>query len=108
VTPNGEDHRPPVFRKIESAKGQVGKPIVVRLAVTDSHTSETGQAVSAVTVAWSAGAASGTATARFSGGDVYRVVLPAQATPTTVSVTPSAVDRHGNKATAPAVTVVVQ
>jgi FG-GAP-like repeat len=108
VTPNGEDHRPPRFRKVESSKGKVGQPTILRLAVSDSHTSETGQHVSSVAVAWSTASANGTATARFSGGDIYRVVIPAQATPTTVSVIPSAVDRHGNKAAAPAIMVLVQ
>lgn len=92
LTANSDKNKP-IFRSIEKPKAAAGKPTVLRLAVSDAHTSETGQHVRSVSVEIKGGA---TIPARFVGGDVFRAVIPAQAG--AFKVIPHAVDRQGNEA----------
>jgi hypothetical protein len=91
-----DDHAP-VFRKTK--KVAAGNSTVVLLAVSDAHTSETGQEVKQVSVDWAAGGTKGTERARFVGGDIYRAVIP-QASGALTKVEASAVDRRGNEGNA--------
>jgi hypothetical protein len=63
-------------------------------------TSETGEHVKDVSVAYATASESGSVKGRFIGGDLYRVVIPAQPSGTTITLTPSATDRQGNIGTA--------
>jgi hypothetical protein len=86
----------PIFRSVQTPLPVPNEPIVFHVAVRDSVTSETGEAVKDVTVAFTTGSSSDSVRARFIGGDLFRVVIPAQPSGTTLTVTPSATDRQGN------------
>jgi MYXO-CTERM domain-containing protein len=91
-----KDVTPPKFRKIEKPMGVPGKATIVRFAVTDSVTSETGEHVKDVGIEYTInGGALLTAPATFVGGDIFRVELPAQADGTVLKLTPTATDRAG-------------
>ncbi len=93
------DRRKPVFRKVEEPTALAGKPTVFRFAVSDAHTSETGQHVKNVFVE----VAGQKIPARFIGGDIYRADIPSQ--PGAFKATPHATDRAGNEAVGTAVDV---
>lgn len=91
------DSTPPVFRAIEKPVPAVSTPIVFRVAVRDSATNEAGQ-MATVTAPYTIKGVTKQAKVSFIGGDLFRVVIPAQADGTVVSVAPTAVDR-ANKTT---------
>jgi hypothetical protein len=101
------DGRPPTLRAIEALPAVVpsGNSIVLRLAVTDAHTSETGQHVASVSVAWSAGELGGEVAARFVGGDVFRAVIPPQPAGAHLLLAPGSRDRLGNQASFPVISL---
>jgi hypothetical protein len=92
------DKRKPVFRAVERPKAQADNLIPLRFAVSDAHTSETGQHVKNVGVDVTVGGKKETLPATFVGGDLYRVLLPPQAAGATIKVQPHAADRAGNEA----------
>lgn len=102
VSPNG-DRNKPIFRAVEHPRAAAGAPIVVRFAVSDAHTSETGQAVKAVSLT----AFGRELPATFIGGDLYRAVIPPQPSGTSFEVAPHAIDRSGNEARGPAVAIAI-
>jgi hypothetical protein len=104
---SARDTRPPAFRAVETPAAEPGRPVVVRLAVTDRHASETGQHVTDVSLSYESPAAAGVAKARFVGGDLFRAELPPQAAGATVTFVPKAVDRAGNAATGAPVSLTV-
>jgi len=91
------DRNKPIFRRVEHPKAAPGKPTILRLAISDAHTSETGQHVKNVRLALIAGGVEQNVDASFIGGDVFRAVLPAFATGMTVKIQPHATDRAGNE-----------
>jgi hypothetical protein len=99
TTQNGDKNKP-LFRRVEHPRGVAGAPTVLRFAVSDAYTSETGQHVKSVSLAVQDGPTSPEerVVAQFIGGDIYRAVIPARATATALKVTPHAVDRAGNEA----------
>jgi MYXO-CTERM domain-containing protein len=102
------DTRPPVFRAIEKPTAIEGKPIIVRVAVKDAVTSETGDMVKDVSVVYlPLGGTGGKVTAKFIGGDLFRAEISAQPAYTVVSVTPQATDRRDQKGYGSTVTVTV-
>jgi hypothetical protein len=92
------DQQKPVFRGVERPTAAADRPTVLRLAVTDSHTSETGQHVKGVTLDVVVAGQHTQVEAKFMGGDLFRAQLPAQPAGTSFTVTPHAVDRAGNEA----------
>jgi len=86
------DTTPPRFRAIETPVVSVGAPIVFRVAVEDSATSQVGQMAS-FTVPYTVAGATKQAQVVFIGGDLFRVTIPAQADGTVVNYTLTAVDR---------------
>jgi hypothetical protein len=97
----------PIFRSVQTPLPVPNEPIVFHVAVRDSVTSETGEAVKDVTVAFTTGSSSDSVKARFIGGDLFRVVIPAQPNGTTLTVTPSATDRQGNVGSAAPISLLV-
>ena len=93
------DTRKPVFRSVEKPKATAGKPTILRIAVTDAHTSETGQHLRSVTLA----VGETMIPARFVGGDIFRAEIPASAA--ALAVIPHAVDRAGNEAIGATITI---
>jgi len=90
----GVDTTPPKFRAVETPVAVPGAPTVMRLAVVDAYTSDTGEHVKSVYVSYTVnGGAAKTAPAKFIGGDLFRAVIPAQAEGTILELTPTAVDR---------------
>ncbi len=102
-----KDLRAPVFRRVETPRAASGKPIVLRMAVSDAHTSETGQHVKAVGISVAIGSSTTPVAARFIGGDMFRAVIPPQPAGTVITATPNAVDRQGNKGVSAPVRIVV-
>jgi MYXO-CTERM domain-containing protein len=103
------DTLPPKFRKIETPTAVAGKPIVLRMAITDAVTSETGEHIKTVSVTYAGIGVAGTVTPKFIGGDLWRVEIPAQPAYKTLTITANAVDRRNpTKAYSSAVTVTVQ
>jgi hypothetical protein len=96
------DENKPVFRAVEKPKAQAGKPTIFRFAVSDAHTSETGQHVKDVSV--DVGGRS--IPAKFVGGDIYRAEIPPQAG--AFKAIPKATDRSGNAAVGAAVDIAVE
>jgi hypothetical protein len=94
------DTRGPTFRAVETKPS--GR--VIRVAVSDAHTSETGQHVKEVALVVKSGADETRVAGRFIGGDIFRIDLPKHvadgATATVV-----ATDRAGNVTTGPRVTL---
>jgi MYXO-CTERM domain-containing protein len=106
---SGADTTPPKFRGIEQPVAVSGEPIVVRFAVTDAHTSETGEHVGSVTLSYTVaeGAEEQTVPAIFMGGDLFRAVIPAQPAGSTVTFAVSATDRVGESASSEPLSVTV-
>lgn len=103
------DTRPPTFRAIETPVAVEGKPIVVRFAVRDAITSETGDMVKNVAVTYfTTEGVSGKVDAKFIGGDLFRAVIPPQVAYTTVTLSPQALDRKGLKGIGAPVAFVVK
>jgi hypothetical protein len=98
-TSNTVDHRKPIFRSVEKPRASANQPTIVRLAVSDVHTSETGQHVKSVSVGVTIGGHPQEIPAHFMGGDIFRAIVPPQPAGTTVEITAHAVDRMGNEAT---------
>jgi hypothetical protein len=96
------DTNKPRFRAVETPKAKIGKPTILRVAVSDAHTSETGQHVKSVRV----GVGGAWFPATFVGGDLFRAEIPPQPAPFTA--TPYAVDRAGNEAAGTPVNVVFE
>ncbi|MES1178483.1 MAG: VCBS repeat-containing protein [Myxococcales bacterium] len=86
------DTTPPVFRKIETPVPAIGVPVAFRVAVRDSATNEAGQ-MATVTAPYTVKGVTKQAKVAFVGGDLFRIVIPAQVAGTVVTVTPTAVDR---------------
>jgi hypothetical protein len=99
IAPAKADTRPPVFRRVEALPPALpaSQPVVLRLAVSDGHTSEVGQHA-AVVVAYSTQDSSGQVAARFLGGDLFRADLGTFPPGTALTLTPRATDRAGNAA----------
>lgn len=103
------DTRAPVFRAIEQPLAIEDKPIVLRVAVRDAATSETGDMVKDVSVIYSTTrGVSGKVKAKFVGGDLFRAEIPAQVPYTTVTLSPQAVDQRGIKGYGAPVAVTVK
>jgi hypothetical protein len=99
-SPAQADTRPPVLRQVIVPDGVVaGQTTVIKLAVSDAHTSEVGQQVASVSVAYEAGATKGSAVARFVGGDLFRATIPPLPEGSQVTFTPTAVDLLGHSVT---------
>jgi len=96
------DKNKPIFRAVEKPKARAGKPTILRFAVSDAHTSETGQHVQDVHVV----VGSAKIPAKFVGGDLFRVEIPPQAA--AFKVVPHATDRAGNEAVGKTVDVPVE
>ncbi len=90
-----KDTTPPKFRAVEKPMARPDAPIVVRLAVSDAYTSETGEHVQSVSVEYEIEGEKKTEPAVYIGGDLFRAVIPAQPNGTVLKVTPSAVDHGG-------------
>ena len=102
------DTHAPVFRAIEAAPvATAGQPIAIRVAVSDSHTSEVGQQVAEVSATWDAGGGPQKVPAKFVGGDLFRAVIPAQAGGATIAIVLSAKDAQGNAAKSDPIMVTV-
>jgi hypothetical protein len=101
------DTRGPIFRAVQTPVAVPNEEIVFHVAVRDSVTSETGEEVKDVTVAFETATSSESVKARFIGGDLFRVVIPAQSNGTTLTVTPSATDRQGNVGSAVPIALLV-
>lgn len=102
------DTTPPKFRAIERPTPIAGEPTVVRFAVLDSYTSETGEHVKGVTLSYQVdGGTEETVPATFIGGDLFRAVIPAQAAGAEVSYTVSATDRVDESASSEAIVVLI-
>jgi hypothetical protein len=102
-----KDTRPPVFRALEQPKPSAGKPFVLRAAIYDAYTSQTGQALRDVRAHLSGAGGARDVPMRFVGGDLFQLALPAIASGGQLTVTLDATDRAGNKATSKAITVSV-
>lgn len=101
------DVTPPKFRGVEvPSMALPGVPTVMHLAVTDGYTSETGEHVKEVYLSYKVnGGAAQKLPAKFVGGDLFRVVIPAQPLGTVLEVTPTAIDRVDLKGTAKPITL---
>jgi MYXO-CTERM domain-containing protein len=103
------DTKAPLFRAVEKPVAIEGKPIVLRVAVRDAATSETGDMVKDVSVVYSTPfGVSGKVKATYIGGDLFRAVIPAQEAFTTVTLAPQATDRLGLKGFGTPVAVTVK
>jgi MYXO-CTERM domain-containing protein len=103
------DTLPPTFRAIEKPAAVEGEPIVIRFAVRDAVTSETGDHVKNVAVVYSTPfGSSGKVAATFIGGDLFRAVIPAQEAKTVLTITPQATDRRNLKGFGAPVVVTVK
>lgn len=104
-----KDKTPPKFRAVEIPTGIPGEPTVFRVAVTDSYTSETGEEVKEVYAAYTlnGGREVLRAPGKFIGGDLFRVVIPAQPIGTTIEITPTAIDHVDLTGTAPVITLAI-
>jgi hypothetical protein len=102
------DRNAPVFRKVERPKPVASAPTIVRFAVSDAHTSETGQHLKAATLDVTINGSPMTVPAKFIGGDIFRAVVPAQPAGTRLELRPHAIDRAGNSASAETFPVVVE
>ncbi|MFO0660875.1 MAG: FG-GAP-like repeat-containing protein [Polyangiaceae bacterium] len=107
VTPAKADTRAPVFRAVQTPTATANTPIVMRVGVSDAHTSETGQHVSKVEVTYEINGASQKVPAKFVGGDLFQATIPPQAADTSITITASATDRAAHTATSSPITVTV-
>ena len=103
------DTHAPVLRKIEVPTAMAGMPIPMRVAVTDSHTSEVGQHVREVVLTYTVNASDKPqkVNAVFVGGDFFRGVIPPQVGGSTLSIVVSAKDAAGNVAKSDPIPVMV-
>lgn len=102
------DTRPPTFRGLETVAPLPETPTVVRFAVKDNVTSDTGSMVKAVGITYSlTGGASKTVKATYVGGDIFRAVIPALPAGSELKYAATATDRAGNAGTSAAKTVKV-
>lgn len=102
------DTTPPKFRAIETPTPVAGEPTVVRFAVLDSYTSDTGEHVKSVTLSYTVdGGTEETVPATFIGGDLFRAVIPAQAAGAEISFTVSATDRVDESVSSDAIVVTI-
>lgn len=100
------DTTAPKFRMIETPVAVAGADIIVRVAVTDSYTSDTGEHVKSVTLSYTVGnSPEETVPATFVGGDIFRAVIPAQAAGAEVSFSVTATDRVDETASSEPITV---
>jgi MYXO-CTERM domain-containing protein len=100
----------PTFRSVESVSGPVAASAtpIVRFAVVDNATTDEGPRLRKAWIRVTVGGAATDIPARFSGGDIYRAVLPAQtAGDVMVSYEACAKDWQGNEGCAPAKTYAV-
>ncbi|MEI9939146.1 MAG: FG-GAP-like repeat-containing protein [Pseudomonadota bacterium] len=94
------DTKPPLFRAIETPSPLPETPTVIRYALRDNVTNETGQMIKATSVTYSiAGGTPKTVKGTFYGADLFRATIPAQAAGATINYTLSATDRAGNVGT---------
>ena len=100
----------PTFRSVEAVTGPVpaiSTPIV-RFAVVDNATTDEGPRLRKAWIRVTVGGVATDVPARFSGGDIYRAVLPAQpAGDVMVSYEACAKDWQGNEGCAPAKTYAI-
>ena len=110
-TPNAPvDILPPKFRSVEDVKGPVSASAtpIVRFGVVDNATTDEGPRLRKAWIRVTVGGVMTDVAARFSGGDLYRAVLPAQgAGSVMVSYQACAKDWQGNQGCAPAKTYLV-
>ncbi|MFO0737393.1 MAG: VCBS repeat-containing protein [Labilithrix sp.] len=92
------DTAAPKLRAVEHPTAIPGHATVVRLAVLDANTSETGQHVKSVSLDVTVGGITTTVPARFIGGDLFRAAIPPVRAGATMTVVPRATDRAGNEA----------
>lgn len=94
-----EDSRAPSFRAVEAAPEAVaiGEELVVHFSVVDEVTTDTGPRLQRVIVEWTQGDATLEITPTFSGGDVFRAVLPKAESTGPASWRACATDRAGNE-----------
>ena len=92
------DAAPPTFRAVEHPTAIPGHPTIVRLAVLDANTSETGQHVKSVSLDVTVDGQTKTIPATFIGGDLFRAAIPPVHAGSTMTVVPRATDRAGNEA----------
>jgi MYXO-CTERM domain-containing protein len=91
------DTKPPIFRAIETPSPLHETPTVIRYALRDNVTNESGQMVKATSITYQvAGGTPKVVKGAFYGGDLFRATIPAQSAGTTVTVKLSATDRAGN------------
>jgi len=94
------DSRPPIFRAIQTPTPLAETPTVIRYALRDSVTNETGQMIKATSITYNlAGGIPKTVKGSFYGADLFRATIPAQVAGAVVTVKLSATDRFGNVAT---------
>ncbi|HET7539528.1 MAG TPA: VCBS repeat-containing protein [Polyangiaceae bacterium] len=102
------DTRPPIFRAIQTPAPLAETPTVIRYALRDNVTNETGQMIKSTSVTYSlAGGAPKTVKGFFYGSDLFRATIPAQAAGAVVTVKIGATDRANNTATSPSFTFTV-
>ncbi|MFS8071978.1 MAG: FG-GAP repeat domain-containing protein, partial [Byssovorax sp.] len=98
------DIRAPSFRSVEAVSGPVAATAtpIVRFGVVDNATTDEGPRLLAAWIRVTVPAGMTDIPAKFSGGDLYRAVLPAQSQGgLTVSYKACAKDRQGNEACSP-------
>jgi MYXO-CTERM domain-containing protein len=101
------DTHPPVLRKIEVPTAMAGMPIPMRVAVSDSHTSEVGQQVREVVLTYTIKDKPQKVNAAFMGGDIFRGVIPPQPGGTMLTIVVSSKDAAGNVAKSDPIDVMV-
>jgi MYXO-CTERM domain-containing protein len=99
----------PTFRSVEGVIGPVSASAtpIVRFAVVDNATTDEGARLHKAWVRVTVGGTMTDVAATFSGGDMYRAVLPAQSGDVVVSYEACAKDWQGNQGCAPAKTYAV-
>ncbi|HEX5660837.1 MAG TPA: FG-GAP-like repeat-containing protein [Polyangiales bacterium] len=104
---SAKDTTPPKFRAVEKPAAKADAPIVIRFAISDAYTSETGEHVASASVEYEIEGEKKTEPALYIGGDIFRAIIPAQADGTVVKVTPSAIDHGGLIGSAPSFEITV-
>ncbi len=105
------DVRAPSFRSVEAVSDTVSATAtpIVRFGVVDNATTDEGPRLKSAWIRVTLPSGTTDVPAKFSGGDLYRAVLPAQSQPgLTVSYQACAKDRQGNEACSPAKTYAVE
>jgi len=94
------DTKPPIVRAFQTPAPLAETPTVIRYALRDNVTNETGQMIKATSVTYNlAGGAAKTVKGAYYGGDLFRATIPAQAAGAVVTVKINATDRAGNAGT---------